>query len=74
MPDVRRNGLTPNNTFFLQVDVGGASQSPGARVISWWTNVGANQEWDWVPVDPIDGLGHRERKQRPVLDQRRHPG
>jgi Ricin-type beta-trefoil lectin domain-like len=43
--------ITPNNTLFLQLDVGGASTSSGAGVIDWWTNGGANQKWDWVPAD-----------------------
>lgn len=54
--DVDGLGITPNNTFFLQLDVRGASQSPGAPVIDWWTNWGANQGWDWQLVDPIDGI------------------
>ncbi len=42
--------LTPDNTAFLQLDVSGASTAPGAPVIDWWTNGGANQTWTFTPV------------------------
>lgn len=42
--------VTPANTFFLQLDVGGASTSPGAGVIDWWTNGGANQAWTFTRI------------------------
>ena len=48
--------ITPNNTLFMLLDVGGASTSPGAGVIDWWANSGANQKWDWDLIDPIDGI------------------
>ena len=40
--------LTPDNTFFLQLDVSGASTAPGAPVIDWYSNGGANQVWTFV--------------------------
>ncbi|TWP37294.1 RICIN domain-containing protein [Leekyejoonella antrihumi] len=40
--------LTPNNTFYLQLDVSGASTAPGAPVIDWWSNGGANQAWSFI--------------------------
>jgi hypothetical protein len=40
--------VTPANTFFLQLDVYGASTAPGTGVIDWWTNGGANQSWNFV--------------------------
>lgn len=42
--------LTPNNTFGLLLDVSGASTTPGAQVIDWWANGGANQAWTFLPV------------------------
>jgi hypothetical protein len=42
--------LTPNNTFGLLLDVSGASTSPGAPVIDYWANGGANQAWTFIPV------------------------
>jgi Ricin-type beta-trefoil lectin domain-like len=42
--------VTPANTFYLQLDVGGASTSPGAGVIDWWTNGGANQAWTFTRI------------------------
>jgi Ricin-type beta-trefoil lectin domain-like len=48
--------VTPNNTFYMMLDVSGASTSPGAGVIDWWANGGANQKWNWVLVDSIDGI------------------
>ncbi|WP_042384097.1 RICIN domain-containing protein [Streptacidiphilus melanogenes] len=41
--------LSPNNTLGLLLDVNGASQSPGAGVIDWYANGGANQQWRFVP-------------------------
>jgi hypothetical protein len=41
--------LTPYSSFFLMLDVSGASQSPGAGVIQYWSNQGANQKWDILP-------------------------
>ncbi len=40
--------LTPDNTYFLQLDVSGASTAPGAPVIDWWTTGGANQAWTFI--------------------------
>ncbi len=40
--------VTPANTFFLQLDVYGASTANGAGVIDWWTNGGANQSWNFI--------------------------
>ena len=37
--------LTPGNTYLLQLDVAGASTAPGAPVIDWFSNGGANQSW-----------------------------
>jgi Ricin-type beta-trefoil lectin domain-like len=37
--------VTPNNTFFLLMDVSGGSTYPGAPVIDWYANGGANQDW-----------------------------
>lgn len=42
--------VSPSNTFFLQLDVGGASTATGAGVIDWWSNGGANQNWAFVNV------------------------
>jgi len=42
--------VTPNNTFGLLLDVSGASTQPGAPVIDWWANGGANQEWTFWPI------------------------
>jgi Ricin-type beta-trefoil lectin domain-like len=41
--------LTPLNTFYLVLDVSGASTQPGAPVIDWWINDGANQSSEFVP-------------------------
>ncbi|MBV9451138.1 MAG: RICIN domain-containing protein [Streptosporangiaceae bacterium] len=41
--------LTPNNTFFLLLDVSGGSTYPGAPVIDWTANGGANQDWLFQP-------------------------
>lgn len=41
--------LTPNNTFFLLLDVSGGSTYPGAPVIDWTANGGANQNWLFLP-------------------------
>ncbi len=37
--------VTPNNTLGLLLDVSGGSTQPGAPVIDWFANGGANQEW-----------------------------
>jgi hypothetical protein len=42
--------VTPNNTFFLLLDVSGGSTYPGAPVIDWYSNGGANQDWLFSPV------------------------
>ncbi|GAA1988316.1 RICIN domain-containing protein [Catenulispora subtropica] len=39
--------ITPNSSFGLLLDVNGASQSPGAGVIQWYANGGANQVWSF---------------------------
>jgi len=44
--------VTPNNTFALLLDVSGASTAPGAPVIDWWANGGANQNWTFNSVGP----------------------
>jgi hypothetical protein len=41
--------VTPNNTLGLLLDVSGASTAPGAPVIDWFANGGANQEWTFLP-------------------------
>lgn len=41
--------VTPANTFFMLLDVSGASTSPGAPVIDWWANGGSNQSWTFSP-------------------------
>jgi hypothetical protein len=41
--------LTPANTGLLVLDVSGASTYPGAPVIDWYSNGGANQDWLFVP-------------------------
>ena len=41
--------ITPTNTFFLMLDVSGASTQAGAPVIDWYANGGANQSWSFVP-------------------------
>ena len=41
--------VTPNNTFWLLLDVSGGSTSPGAQVIDWWANGGSNQVWTFYP-------------------------
>jgi hypothetical protein len=43
--------VTPNNTAALALDVSGASTSPGAPVIDWWGNEGANQQWAFWHYD-----------------------
>jgi hypothetical protein len=43
--------LTPNNTFFLLLDVSGGSTYPGAPVIDWYSNGGANQNWLFKSVN-----------------------
>jgi hypothetical protein len=48
--------LTPNNTFALMLDVAGASQSPGAQVISYWWNGGNNQKWDFDRLATVNGI------------------
>ena len=47
---LQRTDVSPSNTFFLQLDVGGASTATGAGVIDWWSNGGANQNWAFVNV------------------------
>src|SRR6516162_5628253 len=42
--------VTPNNTFGLLLDVSGGSTQPGAPVIDWWANGGANQQWTFSPI------------------------
>ena len=42
--------VTPVNTWLLNLDVGGASTSPGAGVIDWWANGGANQVWTFTRI------------------------
>lgn len=42
--------VSPDNTFYLQLDVSGASTQPGAPVIDWWSNGGANQSWTFSPI------------------------
>jgi len=42
--------ITPDNTFYLELDVSGGSTQPGAPVIDWWANGGANQEWTFSPI------------------------
>jgi len=41
--------ITPENTFALLLDVSGASTQPGAPVIDWYPNGGANQFWTFSP-------------------------
>lgn len=41
--------VTPNNTLGLLLDVSGGSTSPGAPVIDWYANGGANQDWLFLP-------------------------
>jgi len=41
--------ITPANTFYLLLDVSGGSTQPGAPVIDWWADGGANQEWTFSP-------------------------
>jgi hypothetical protein len=40
--------LTPENTFYLLLDVSGGSTYPGAPVIDWYSDGGANQNWLFV--------------------------
>jgi hypothetical protein len=43
--------MQPDSTILnLMLDVSGASLSPGAPVIQWWSNGGANQKWDFQPM------------------------
>jgi hypothetical protein len=42
--------VTPNNTFFLQLDMAGASNAPGDGLIDWWDNGNANQGWYFKEV------------------------
>jgi hypothetical protein len=42
--------VTPNNTLGLLLDVSGGSTAPGAPVIDWFANGGANQEWTFSPI------------------------
>jgi len=42
--------ISPNNTFGLLLDVSGGSTQPGAPVIDYWANGGANQAWTFYPV------------------------
>jgi hypothetical protein len=42
--------LTPTNTFFLQLDMAGASTAPGGGLIDWWVNGNANQGWTFRHV------------------------
>ncbi|HUA46748.1 MAG TPA: RICIN domain-containing protein [Solirubrobacteraceae bacterium] len=44
------SNVTPLNTFYLQLDVSGASTQPGAPVIDWYSNGGANQKWFFSQV------------------------
>jgi len=37
--------ISPRNTADLLLDVSGGSTEPGAPVIDWWANGGANQAW-----------------------------
>ena len=37
--------ISPLNTGYLELDVAGASTQPGAPVIDWYANGGANQAW-----------------------------
>jgi hypothetical protein len=46
--------ITPNNTFGLLLDVSGASTQPGAPVIDWWADSGANQEWTFSTTGAYD--------------------
>jgi hypothetical protein len=39
--------ITPNSSFGLLLDVSGGSQNPGAGVIQWYANGGANQVWSF---------------------------
>jgi hypothetical protein len=48
--------ITPDNTFDLMLDVGGASTEPGAGVITWWANYGANQEWQVEQIGPTEEM------------------
>lgn len=41
--------VTPDNTFFLLLDVSGGSTYAGAPVIDWYSNGGANQNWLFLP-------------------------
>ncbi|HUN32233.1 MAG TPA: RICIN domain-containing protein [Trebonia sp.] len=41
--------ITPDNTLGLLLDVSGASTQPGAPVIDWYADGGANQEWTFLP-------------------------
>lgn len=38
-------GLRPTNGFYTLLDLAGASTQPGAPVIAWWQDGGANQKW-----------------------------
>jgi hypothetical protein len=42
--------VSPNSSFGLLLDVSGASQSPGAGVIQWYANGGANQAWTFASL------------------------
>ena len=46
--------LSPLNTGYLELDVSGASTQPGAPVIDWWANGGANQAWTLQPTGSPD--------------------
>jgi hypothetical protein len=41
---------TDASAEFLVLDVSGASTSPGAKVIQWYGNGGANQRWNFVEL------------------------
>ena len=48
--------ITPNNTLGLLLDVQGGSTQPGAPVIDWYANGGANQEWTFSTTGASMGI------------------
>jgi hypothetical protein len=46
--------ITPNNTLGLLLDVSGGSTQPGAGVIDYWANGGANQQWTFRTTGAYD--------------------
>jgi hypothetical protein len=42
--------VSPDNTFFLQLDMAGASTANWGGLIDWWSNQGSNQNWTFSYV------------------------